>query len=101
METLNRPRSSPQNRKLHALCGDVIRQYPLIPYRRAFAYEVWKRYLIASYVSGARWEAWHAGAPDPFPVRPVPSSDLDARQMAELLEFAQAWCALHDIQLKK
>lgn len=94
-------RSSPQNRKLHAILGDVVRQYPLIPYRRAFALEAWKRFFISSYVREIRLEAWQAGAPDPFPVRPVPSSDLDARQMSELIEATQAWCALNDIQLKK
>lgn len=101
MQSKTKPRSSPQNRKLHALCGDVVRQHPLIPYRRAFATEAWKRLFIQLYVREARWEAYHAGRPDPFPVSPVPSSELDAAQMSELIEAAQAWCALHGIQLSK
>lgn len=95
------PRTSPQSRKLHAILGDVVRQYPLIPYRRTFAHEAWKRYLIAHFIREMRWGAWQAGAPDPFPVRPVPSSELDSQQMSELLEFAQAWAAMNDVPLSK
>jgi hypothetical protein len=101
VERLTKPRTTPQNRKFSALVGDVVRQHPMIPYRRPFATEAWRRFFIASYVREARWEAYNAGAPDPFPVRPVPSSDLDSRQMAELIEFVQAWCAQNDIELSK
>lgn len=95
------PRSPAQNRKLSALVGDVVQHHPLIPYRRSFAHEAWKRYLIANFINESRWEAYHAGQPDPFPVRPVPSSDLDSAQMSELISFAEAWCALHGIELSK
>lgn len=94
-------RTPAQNRKLSAIVSEVVRQHPLIPYRPAFAREAWRRYFIANFIRQARWEAWHAGGPDPFPVRPVPSSELDARQMSDLLECAQAWCAEHNIELSK
>ena len=94
-------RTLPQNRKLCAMAGEVSRQYPLIPYRRAFAREAWKRHLIRIWVHETRLEAFGAGAPDPFPVRPVPSSDLDSRAMSELIEHAQAWCAQNGIELSK
>ena len=96
-----RPRTLPQNRKLSALVSDAAQHFPLVPYRRAFACEAWKRFLIAAWVREARLEAFGQGNPDPFPARPVPSSALDSRQMSELLEFSQAWCAQNGITLRK
>jgi hypothetical protein len=94
-------RSTPQNARLHAICGEVARQHSLIPYCYAFACEVWKRHIIALYIREARLEAYCAGRPDPFPVRPVPSSDLDSQQMSELIESAHAFCASNGIELRK
>lgn len=94
------PRTLAQNRKLSALVGDVARHFPLVPYSRAFAHEAWKRFLISQWVREARWEAYHAGAPDPFPVRPVPSSDLDHRQMSELIAFSESWAVMNGVPLR-
>ena len=88
-----KPRSLPQNRKFSAMVNDVARQYPLAPWRRTLAREAWKRYLIAIWVNEARWEAYGAGDPDPFPVRPVPSSALSDWQMNELIECTYAVAA--------
>lgn len=94
-------RSLPQNRKLSAICGEVAAACPLIPYRRSFAVEAWKRFFISRFVHEARLEAYCQFRPDPFPVRPVPSSDLTSEQMSELIEFASAWCAQQGISLSK
>lgn len=91
----------PQRRKFHALCGAVARQHPFIPWRHTIARKAWKRFLIDCFVRELRLEAYNAGAPDPFPVRPVPSSALDARQFGELIDWLEAWCAQHDIELSK
>lgn len=95
------PRTLPQNRKLSALAGEVARQFPLIPYRNVFAREAFKRYLIAQYVRDARLSAFYEGQPDPFPVRPVPSSELSSEQMSDLLAFCECWCAENGIALAK
>lgn len=94
-------RTLPQSARFHALCGEVAQQYPLIPYRRAFACEVWKRYFTSQYVRDARLSAFYEGWPDPFPVRPVPTSSLDSVQMSDLLECAAAWCANNGVELLK
>lgn len=94
-------RTLPQLRKFSAIVGEVANQFPLIPYRRAFAVEAWKRYLIVQYVREARLSAFYEGRPDPFPVRPVPSSDLTSEQMSELIETCAAWAAQHGVELSK
>lgn len=94
-------RTLSQNRKFSAICSEVAHASPLIPYRRAFAREAWKRHFLASYVHEARLEAYLAGRPDPFPVRPVPSSSLDSEQMSELIECTCAWAAQHGIELSR
>lgn len=94
-------RTLAQNKKFSAICTEVAHQCPLIPYRRAFQVEAWRRFFIAYYVRCARLEAYAAGGPDPFPVRPVPSSDLDSAQMSELIECSSAWCAQHGVELTK
>lgn len=86
-------RTIPQNRKFSAMVNDVALQYPLAPYKRALAREAWKRYFIARFVYEVRLEAYGAGEPDPFPVRPVPSRSLDDRQMNELIECTFAIAA--------
>lgn len=93
-------RSNIQNRKLHAICNDVWQQLPLIPYKRSFALEAWKKLFIQVYVRSARWEAYHTGTPDPFPIRPVPSSQLSARQMSELIDSTIAWCSQNGIDIQ-
>lgn len=98
---MREPRSLPQNRKFSAICSEVARACPLVPYRRAFAVEAWKRFFIAFWVHEARLEAYLAGRPDPFPVRPVPSSSLDSQQMSDLIEASSAWCAQHGIELHR
>jgi hypothetical protein len=93
-----RARTSPQNRLFHALVRDVANVIVLAPWRRALATEAWKRYFIALYVREVRIEAYGAGEPDPFPVRPVPSRSLDSWQMADLIECTYAWGAHHGIE---
>lgn len=88
-------RSDAQNRKFNAMLDDVVRAYPLPPWKKTLAREAWKRHLIALYVREARLEAYANGAPDPFPVRPVPSRQLDSRQMDELIEATYAYVAMH------
>lgn len=83
------------------MVGEVAQKYPLAPYKRALAREAWKRYLIAQYVRDARLEAYCEGRPDPFPVRPVPTSSLDSQQMSELIESCAAWCAQHSVEPSK
>lgn len=87
-----KPRSTLQNAKFNAMVGDIAKHAPLVPWKRAMAREAWKRALIAIYVHEARLEAYGAGQPDPFPVRPVPSSELTSWQMDELIE-AVYWFA--------
>lgn len=94
-------RSLLQNRKFSAIVSEVAAQLFLFPYRRAFVVEAWRRYLIAMYVREARLEAKAAGGPDPFPVRPVPSSGLDSRRMSELIECATSWCVQNGVELKQ
>jgi hypothetical protein len=86
-------RTRPQNKLFHAQVSDVARAFPLVPWKRAMWHEAWKRYLIAIWVNEARWEAYGAGDPDPFPVRPVPSSALSDWQMNELIECTYAVAA--------
>ncbi|HWV64107.1 MAG TPA: recombination protein NinB [Oxalicibacterium sp.] len=93
-----RARTIPQNRLFHAMVRDVAQAIPLAPWRRALATEAWKRYFIALYVREARMEAYGAGSPDPFPVRPVPSSGLDSWQMGELIASTDAWMAWNGIE---
>lgn len=88
-----KPRSLPQNRKFSAMVGDVARSYPLVPWKPAVAREAWKRYLIARWVHEARLEAYGAGQPDPFPVRPVPSSSLSVEQVSELIDCTYWLCS--------
>jgi hypothetical protein len=90
-----KPRSLPQNRKLSAMVADVQRVYPLVPWKPALAREAWKRHFIKIYVLEARIEAFGAHLPDPFPVRPVPSSILDSWQMDELIEVAYWFASEH------
>lgn len=96
-----RPRSLPQSARFHAICSEVATACPLIPYRRTFAVEAWKRFFLSRWVHEARLEAYCHFRPDPFPVRPVPSSDLDSAQMSELISLAEAWCAQNGIELSK
>jgi hypothetical protein len=93
-----KPRSIPQNRKLSAIVSDVQRRYPLVPWKAGLAREAWKRHLIAIYIREARLEAYANGQPDPFPVRPVPSSSLESWQMNELIECA-LWYACEHLSL--
>lgn len=85
-----KPRSTLQNAKFNAMVGDIAKHAPLVPWKRAMAREAWKRALIAIYVHEARLEAYGAGQPDPFPVRPVPSSELTSWEMDELIECTYA-----------
>lgn len=94
-------RTLPQSAKLHAICGEVAKQCPLIPYRRTFACEAWKRFFVSQFIRETRLEAYCDGRPDPFPVRPVPTSSLDSTQMSELIEWAQSWCVQNGISLTK
>lgn len=94
-------RTLAQNAKFSAIVSDIARQCPLIPYRRAFFVEAWKRYLLALFVRDARLSAFYEGKPDPFPVRPVPSSSLSSEQAGELIEFCQCWAAENDVELRK
>lgn len=86
-------RTIPQNRLFHALVRDVLDTVPLVPWRRAVAFEAWKRWFLAKYVREARLEAYCAGGRDPFPTRSARSRDLDSRQMGELIECTYALCA--------
>lgn len=86
-------RTLPQNKRFHAMVRDIARAVPLTPWRRALTVEAWKRYFILLYVRETRLEAYANGDPDPFPVRPVPSSALDSRQMADLIESTLAFAA--------
>lgn len=88
-----KPRSLPQNKLLHAMVAEVARHYPLVPWKPAVAREAWKRYFLRVFVHEARMEAYGVGQPDPFPVRPVPSSDLDSWQMGDLIECVYWLCA--------
>jgi hypothetical protein len=88
-------RTNAQNRKFNAMLDDVVRAYPLPPWKKTLAREAWKRFFIQTYVREARLEAYANGGPDPFPVRPVPSRQLTAGQADELIEFVMAYCALH------
>lgn len=99
--TTSKSRTLPQSARFHAICTEAARACPLIPYRRAFFAEAWKRFFIAAWVHEARLEAYCHFQPDPFPVRPVPSSSLTSEQMSELIESASAWCAQHGVELAK
>ena len=80
----------PQNRMFHALVRDIARLVPLVPWRRPFMLEAWKRYFLGKYMREARLEAYAAGGADPFPDRVARSSDLEAWQMNELIECTYA-----------
>lgn len=96
-----KPRSLPQNKLFHAMVRDIAKARPLLPWRRPMMCEAWKRFLIARWVHEARLEAYANGQPDPFPVRPVPSSSLDSWQMDELVEATYAFSAIElDLILK-
>jgi hypothetical protein len=86
-------RSIPQNRKFHALVRDIAARVLLVPWNRAIAQEAWKRFFIKIYVHETRMEAYANGQEDPFPVRPVPSHQLDAQQMDSLIECTLAVAA--------
>lgn len=88
-------RTRPQNALFHAQVADVARAFPMVPWKRAMWHEAWKRYLLKAFVFEARLEAYGAGEPDPFPVRPVPSRMLTDRQMDELIEATYAYAAMN------
>jgi hypothetical protein len=91
-------RTLPQNRKFSAIVDDVAASVFVAPWQPSWAREVWRRFFLKLYVYEARLEAYGAGQPDPFPVRPVPSSELDDRQMSGLIECA-LWFAAERLNL--
>lgn len=87
-------RSTLANKKFHAMISELARRLPLAPWNGDVAREAFKRYSIAIYVREARMEAYGAGDPDPFPVRPVQSRSLSGWQMADMIECTLAHFAL-------
>lgn len=93
-------RSLDQNAKFHAICGDIAKQRQWAG--QTLDTEAWKRLLVDAW---ARVEGKEQG-------RIVPSLDgqsvvnlgiqtrrLRVAQMADLIEFALAWCAENGITL--
>ena len=93
-------RSLDQNAKFHAICGDIAKQKKWAGHE--LDTEAWKRLLVDAW---ARVEGKQQG-------RIVPSLDgtsvvnlgiqtrrMRVMEMAELIEFAQAWCAENDVTL--
>jgi hypothetical protein len=93
-------RSLEQNAMLHAICGDIARQKLWAGHR--LDTEAWKRLLVDAW---ARAEGKQQG-------RVVPSLDghsvvnlgiqtrtMRVSDMADLITFAQAWCAENDVEL--
>jgi hypothetical protein len=87
-------RTIPQNRKFGAMVGDVAKRYPLTPWRKTLAREAWKRFFLAVFAAELRSEARANGWPDPFPAGVARSSELDSRQMGELIECTYAQAAM-------
>ena len=84
-------RSDPQNRKLHAMLGDISRQIQWAGSKRDI--EVWKRLLVAAWTRAQGEQVEVLPAIDGHGVDIVfrRTSKLNKGEMAELIEFVSAW----------
>ncbi len=92
-------RSKAQNAKLHAMVGEIAEQMEWAGSKRGD--ETWKRLLIAAWLR-ARGEGVEVlPALDGYGVDVVfrRSSELTRSEMAELIEFVQAWAVEQGLEL--
>lgn len=84
-------RSDPQNRKLHAMLGDISRQVQWAGAKLDI--EVWKRLLVAAWTRAQGEQVEVLPAIDGHGVDIVfrRTSKLNKGEMAELIEFVSAW----------
>ncbi len=93
-------RSLDQNDMFHAICGDIAKQRQWAG--RWLDTEGWKRLLVDAW---ARLEGKAQGQVVPsLDGQSVVNLGLQTRrmtvgEMADLITFAQAWCAEHDVRL--
>jgi NinB protein len=90
-------RNAEQNRKLHAMIGDIIKA---APGGRVDSIEAWKRAIMQSFNEemGRDPETGFDLDGKPFTVNPHSTSALSKRVFAELVEFIYAWFAPFEIQ---
>ena len=86
-------RSSPENRLLHALIGEIAETVPWAGKKRDA--ETWKRLLVASWcrVHGEQIEILPALDGHGVDIVPQRTSKLSKSECADLITFIQAWQA--------
>lgn len=86
-------RTEAQNKRLHAICGDIARQKEWAGQR--WDRETWKRILIAA-VYGQKVVPGLDGG---VVVLNASSSRMTVGQLSEVIAFAEAWAVQQGIQL--
>lgn len=86
-------RSDPQNKKLHAMLGDISKQIEWAGSKRDI--EVWKRLIVAAWTRARGESVEILPALDGKGIDVVfrRTSKLNKGEMAELIEFVMAWGA--------
>lgn len=90
-------RSNPQNKKLHALIGEIAAQKEWAGQR--WDAEVWKRLLTAAWMRASGERVMVVPSLDGAGVDVVfrPTSKLTKAECSDLLEFVQAWAAQNGV----
>ncbi len=93
VEIKERKRSLDQNAKLHATIGDIAKQVPWAGNKRDI--ETWKRLMTAAWLRARGDQVEFLPALDGHGVDVVfrRTSDLTVSEVAELIEYINAWVA--------
>lgn len=94
------PRTSPQNRIFHAICGEVSRHAKFNS--RELSQQQWKVLLISGWIT-ARGDDPElvTGLEGEFVSLRPSTAKLDADSMGDLIEYCVAWCVLNGIRLPR
>lgn len=91
-------RTSPENRLLHALIGEIAETVPWAGKKRDA--ETWKRLLVASWcrVQGEQIEILPALDGHGVDIVPQRTSKLTKSECADLIEFVHCWAAENGVR---
>lgn len=97
VEIKERKRSLDQNAKLHATLGDIAKQVPWAGNKRDI--ETWKRLMTAAWLRARGDQVEFLPALDGHGVDVVfrRTSDLTVSEVAELIEYINAWVAENQV----
>ena len=97
IECRQEKRSSPENRLLHALIGEIAKQIEWAGKKQDA--ETWKRLLVAAWSreQGLSVEILPALDGHGVDIVPVRTSKLSRGECADLITYVQAWAASHGI----